>query len=546
MDYKIFKRGDLIIMNGVYKMVVEEIAILNGNIITMDSKIPKCRAVFIKDGKIESIGSDEDIKKKIGKKTKVLNVKGKTVLPGFKECHMHFSQFVKSLGKVDLRDCTSIEEVKEKLKENSEKEIIIGMSFDNEKFVEKRMPNKKDLDDVSKDVPIIIYRVDLHMCVVNSKVLKLLGIDKTSKSLEGGAIEKFSNGEPNGIFRENAVNMVIRLEQKFQSKGFANDLIKASEIAFKYGLTSVSDLLTDWDTLKTYRELEKKGEIKLHINVYMVDECLEDEKKLLEEQLQGKFVKLKGIKFLLDGSLGSKTAVLLEGYSDDSENVGIIRIAYEKLENKVIKADQIGLQISLHAIGDKGASYALEVLSKTKRRKELRHRIEHLQVLNKDLIIKMKDLGVVAVVQPIFINTDYSWVEDRLGQKRLRYAYTLKTLLNKGIKVAGSSDCPVESMNPFEGIYCAISRKDLKGNSFPEWVQKERITMEQALSLFTTGAAYAVHENSGKLVPGAEADLIVLPEDPFKVTLDKLKNMESLLTIVNGRIVYTKKDISYK
>jgi len=546
MDCKVFKRGDLIIVNGVNKMVIEEIVILNGNVITMNDKIPKCRAVFVKDGKIECIGSDEDIKKKIGKKTKVLNVKGKTVLPGFKECHMHFSEFVKSLSKVDLRDCTSIKEIKEKLKENTEKKIIVGMSFDNERFVEERMPNRKDLDEVSDGIPIIIYRVDLHVCVVNSKALELLGIDKTSKPFKRGAIEKFSNGEPNGIFKENAVNMAVKLEQKFQSKEFKNNLIKASEVAFKYGLTSVSDLLVDWNMLKTYRELEKQGKIKIHINTYMIDECLEDEKRLIEELSQGKFVKLCGIKFLLDGSLGSKTAALLEGYSDNPKNFGITRMSYDELESKVIKADQLGLQISLHAIGDKGASYALEVLSKTKRRKQLRHRIEHLQVLNENLINKMKNLDIIAVVQPIFINTDYPWVENRLGQKRLRYAYTLKTLLNKGIKVAGSSDCPVESMNPFWGMYCAVSQRDLEGNSFPEWVKKERVTMKQALTLFTTEAAYAAYENSGKLVPGAVADLIILPEDPFKITLDKLKNMESLLTIVNGRIVYAKKDIFYK
>ncbi|HZK11099.1 MAG TPA: amidohydrolase [Atribacterota bacterium] len=530
-------------MNGVNKMITEEIAILNGNIITMDSKIPKCRAVFAKNERIECIGSDEDIKKKIGEKTKVLDAKGKTVVPGFKECHMHFSEFVKSLSKVNLRDCASIEEIKEKLKENTEKRIIIGMFFDNEKFVEKRMPNKKDLDDVSKDVPIIIYRVDLHMCVVNSKVLKLLEIDKTSQSLEGGAIEKLSNGKPSGIFQENAVNMVIKLEQKFQLKGFEDNLIKATEIAFKYGLTSVSDLLVDWDMLQRYRELEKQGKIKLHINTYMIEECLKDEKRLIEELSRGKYVKLKGIKFLLDGSLGSKTAALLEGYSDNPKNLGIMRIPYDELENKVIRADQLGVQISLHAIGDKSADYALEALSKTKRGKKLRHRIEHLQVLNENLINKMKDLDIIAVVQPIFINTDYPWAESRLGKKRLQYAYTLKTLLNKRIKVAGSSDCPVESMNPFWGMYCAVSQRDLEGNFFPEWIKKERVTMKQALSLFTTEAAYAVHENSGKLIPGAVADLIVLPEDPFKVTLDKLKNMESLLTIVNGRVVYVKDEI---
>lgn len=527
-------------------MVIGEIAILNGNIITMDSKIPKCEAVFIEGEKIKYIGSNEDVKSKIGIQTLILDIKGKTVLPGFKDCHMHFSEFVKSLSKVDLRDCASIEEVKEKLKENSEKEIIVGMSFNNENFIEERMPNRKDLDEVSDDIPIIIYRVDLHLCVVNSKALELLGIDKMSKPFKGGVIERFSNSEPNGILKENAVNMASKFEQKFQSKGFENNLTKASKIAFKYGLTSVSDLLTDWDTLKKYRELEKKGRIKLHINVYMVDECLEDEKKLLEEQLRGKFVKLKGIKFLLDGSLGSKTAALLEGYSDDPKNLGIMRMPYDELENKVIKADKLGLQISLHAIGDKSAKYALEALSRAKRIKKLRHRIEHLQVLNKELIKKMKDLGVIAVVQPIFINTDYSWAEDRLGQKRVQYAYTLKTLLDKGIRVAGSSDCPVESMNPFWGIYCAVSQRNLEGNYFPEWVKRERVTMKQALTLFTTEAAYVAHENSGKLVPKAVADLIVLPENPFKITLDKLKNMESLLTIVNGRIVYVKKDIAYK
>jgi hypothetical protein len=211
------------------------------------------------------------------------------------------------------------------------------------------------------------------------------------------------------------------------------------------------------------------------------------------------------------------------------------------MDDLVKKAEELGMQVAIHAIGDRGLFNALSALSKAKNR-ELRHRVEHIQLVNENLLDMMRELDVVAVIQPIFIKSDSPWAESRLGKERINYAYPLKSIIDHDIKVAGSSDCPVETQDPLLGIYFSSSNKDLEGNVFPKWVKKERIGIRDAITIFTEGAAYALHENKGKIEKGTLADFIVLPENPVEMRVEDVKNLKVLNTFVNGELIYSRGD----
>jgi hypothetical protein len=303
------------------------------------------------------------------------------------------------------------------------------------------------------------------------------------------------------------------------------------------GLTSITDMGIGFNTLKSYRDLENAGKIKMRGSLYLSEECLEHREKIIDELPKGELLKIRGIKLFADGSLGSRGAALFEEYSDDPGNTGIILTPLERLEEFVEKANELGLQIAIHAIGDKGLSNALTALSKSKN-KGLRHRIEHIQLVNNHLLNKLRELDIVAVIQPLFIKSDSLWAENRLGKERIHFSYPLKSLLDNNIKVAASSDSPVETPNPFLGLFFCVSHKDLEGNGLPEWIKKERIGIGDAIKMYTEGASYALFENKGRIEKGMFADFIVLPENPAKIEVEKIKDLRVLKTFVNGELVY--------
>ena len=489
----------------------------------------------IRGGVIESLSKKEHFKGR-GKFSKIYDLKENYLLPGFVDAHMHFSALVALFSAISLRECRSIEEMKERLKKD-ESDFVIGWGFDHELFKEKRIPTREDLDEVFKEVSIIIFRLDGHICVVNSEALKIIGIDKNTEDPEGGHIGRSPDGSPNGILIDNAIPSKYLLENPEMMTSLAQDFFKAQEALLSMGLTSVSDMGIDFDTLEIYRTVERAGLLKIRINAYLTEECLEAKEKIIDEMQRGKLVRVRGLKLFADGSFGANTGALFEEYSDDPGNTGIIRTPLGTLEDFVEQAEELGMQIAIHAIGDRGLFNALSALSKA-RNKELRHRVEHVQLVNKNLLKMMKDLGVVAVIQPVFIKSDSPWAESRLGKERVNYAYPLKSLIDHNIRVAGSSDCPVETQDPFLGIYFSSSDKDLDGNELPMWAKKERISIEDAITIFTEGAAYALHENKGKIEKGMLADFVVLPENPAIIGVEKIKDLKILKTFVGGELVY--------
>jgi hypothetical protein len=451
---------------------------------------------------------------------------------------MHLSLYTLLYSAINLRDCRSIKEVQEKLKKGIGKELIVGWGFDHEQFQEGRMPTREDLDAISSEIPIFILRFDEHIGVVNSEVLRRLGINQDTIDPEGGKIGRFLDGQPNGILVDKALPTEDILNNSWIKNSMRRNLLKVQEEFFHKGLTTVSDMGINFDTLDFYRDMEEKGYLKMRVHVYLNEACLKEKERIKKEMSKNGLglVQVRGLKLFVDGSFGASSGALYEPYINDPKNYGLLRILPERLNNLAKQADEIGMQLSIHAIGDRALTYALNALSCTRNR-FLRHRVEHIQLVNEEHLKKMKQLEVIAAIQPIFVSTDSSWAEKRLGRERIQHAYPLKRVVEKGIKVAGSSDCPVASADPFLGIYFAVSHKDLEGKELPDWVKKERIGIKEALKIFTEGASYALYENKGQIKQDMQADFIILSENPLCLHIQKIPSLRVLQTYLGGQLV---------
>ena len=451
---------------------------------------------------------------------------------------MHLSLYTLLNSVINLRDCQSIKAVQEKLKKGIGQELIVGWGFDNEQFQEGRMPTREDLDGVSSEIPIFILRFDEHIGVVNSEFLRRLRIYQDTIDPEGGKIGRFSDGQPNGILVDKALPTEDILNNSWIKSSMQQNLLKVQEELFRKGLTSVSDMGINFDTLDFYRDMEEKGYLKMRVHVYLNEDCLKEKERIEKEMSKNGpgLVQVRGLKLIVDGSFGASSGALYEPYINDPKNYGLLRILPERLNNLAKQADEMGIQLSIHVIGDRALTYALNALSCTRNR-FLRHRIEHIQLVNEEHLKKMKQLEIIAAIQPIFVSTDSPWAEKRLGRKRIQLAYPLKRVVEKGIKVAGSSDCPVASAEPFLGIYFAVSHKDLEGKKLPDWVKKERIGIKEALKIFTEGASYALHENKGQIKEGMQADFIALSENPLHLHIQKIPSLRVLQTYLGGQFM---------
>jgi len=525
-------------------MLNANLVLLNGKIYTFNPKKPTAQAIAVLDEKIVYVGENEEASKLIGPNTKIVDLNGKVVIPGLTDCHVHLASFGKTLSTLNLRNVNSITQLKKLVREKAEKlppnRWILGRGWDQEKFVEKRLPTRWDLDEASPNNPVVLFRVCGHICVANSKALEKAGITKETLAPAGGGIDKDpATGEPTGILRENATKLILESFPKASEEEVLGFCLAACQKAVEAGLTSVHWIVESSVEMRVIQRMHRQGNLPLRVYLFIPVDFLEELESLgLMQGFGDSMLKIGGIKILLDGSLGARTAALYEPYNDMPKTRGMLIYSQEEFEKLVFKAHKAGLQLAVHAIGDRAIDMALETFEKVLKeipRADNRHRIEHASVLNKELIRKMKSLGVVASVQPHFIVSDF-WVEDRLGKERARWVYPFKTLLKEGVMLCAGSDCPVEPISPLLGVWAAAAKQ-------PNF--EEKLTVEEALRLYTVNAAYAAFEENlrGTIEEGKLADLVVLSEDPFEVELGKLKDIEVLMTIVNGRIVYRKNNI---
>jgi predicted amidohydrolase YtcJ len=516
------------------------LAIINANVITLNPDQPRAEAILVECERTAAVGSNSEIRRQAGAGTEIIDAKSKTVVPGLVDCHVHMTAFGFSLQEVDLRDADSIGQLKQRVRDyaegHRERPWVLGGRWDQERFAEKRYPTRWDLDEIVSDRPVFLMRVCGHVAVVNSKALHLAGIKKDTP-VEGGSIDlDKATGEPSGILRENALELIWRTVPKRGSKEFEEACLVACRKAVENGLTCVHWMVTSRAEIEALQTLQTEGRLPLRI-------CLSIDIRLADHLtslglLSGfgnDMLKLGFVKILADGSLGGRTAALSEAYSDKPDTKGMMLYTQRKLNSLVSKVHSAGLQLAIHAIGDRAIDSVLKAYEKALEEsphRDHRHRIEHCSVLNPKLISHMKRLSLIASVQPHFVVSDF-WAEDRVGKARGRWMFPFKTLMKEGLVLASGSDCPVENISPILGIWAAAARKN---------VPEEALTAEEALKTYTMNAAYSSFEEQihGSIEVGKLADFTVLSEDLLSISPDRIRDVSVEMTIVGGKTVYTR------
>lgn len=458
------------------------------------------------------------------------DMSGKVILPGLIDAHLHINGIGRYLDDLNVKNAGSIEEVKTKLKNYATKRKgwITGRGWDQDIFEDKRYLNKSDLDGVVFDQPVMLYRACNHIAVINSKAMELVGIDNTTQDPSGGKIDRDENGEPTGIIRETALTLVSKFIKVTKREERKNLLRLGLRESLKVGLTGVqTNDATAWEM---YKELQEEGDvpIRVYLTPYHNEIGLEGTPKA--GTIDG-LLHCDRVKLFADGSLGAQTAAMREPYADTGE-LGITIYSQEKLNKLVKEADDAGYRVEIHAIGDHAAEMVINAFEINKITD--RPILTHAQILGEDLVERMAQLGIIANIQPPFIITDGVWVDKRLGKdsERVKYSYAWKTLIESGVKVAGGSDSPIESNNPLLGMYSAIYRETAEKKV---WRAEECLTFDEALDLYTTGAAYATKDENrlGRLAKGYKADFIVLDLDVINNPRD-LKVAKVLEVYVDG------------
>jgi predicted amidohydrolase YtcJ len=524
--------------------MLANLALIDGNVLTMNSSQPSAEAIAIKKDRIFKVGTNEEISPWIGKTTKIINLQGRTVVPGLIDSHIHVADFGKFLMWIDLKDVNSIKEMQRKIRKRTQKipkgRWIIGHGWDQTSFVEKRYPNFRDLNEASPDNPVILYHQCGRVCVVNSKALELAGVTKETRAPSDGKIEKDAEtGEPTGILRENATDLVWKTIPELSEE----EIMEAASLACKKiveaGVTSIHWIFTSSTEIPIIQKLRAENKLPLRVYTIIPTNILDQINGL--DSLLGSGDNTDrnlGVKVFVDGSLAARTAALREPYCGDPASKGQLLYSQGELNALVVKAHKANFRLVMHAMGDQAIDMTLTAIEKAlmeEPRKNHRYRIEHASVLNKELIQRIKKLGVIVSIQPKCVISEFSlWsAVDRLGPKRARWLYPLKTLINEGIRVTGGSDCPMEPLSPLQGIQAAVTRQ-----FFPE----EQITVDDALRMYTVNAAYASFEEKikGSIEEGKLADLTVLSGDPRTTPPNQIENIKVKMTIVGGKIVYPK------
>ena len=533
---------------------------INGEIYSMKKEGEKFQSLGIKDGKIIFLGTNDEAKNVSSKE--LIDLKGKMMIPGMADAHLHLYAYCQNLTFVDLSKVHNINEMislmKEKIKNVKKGDWVKGVNFDQSKWKENRFPTMEEMNSISKDNPVIIKRCCLHAVVANSKALEIVGIGKNYQAGSGGIVELDKNDMPNGILREQSTKVFddilpdplkdIEVQKKIMQE-VLNDMSSK-------GITTIHTYAAKiWqynEDINIYKNFEKEGKLPLRVTV-CIDELFEPE-ILTKEKLNNPYrkVQLGAYKIFSDGSMGSRSAALKKPYSDDPQNSGFMLFTQEELNNKILTGYEHGLQPAIHAIGDRALDMTLSAIEHTlkttkekgmtdeEQKNRLPFRIIHVQMIDDDLLERMKKLPLVLDIQPIFLCTDLHWIEDRIGKERLKGSFALKTMENAGLIQTGGSDCPVETYEPLKGIYAAVTRQDMEGYPTEGFLPEERLSVYEALCMYTKNVHYATGQESvlGTLEIGKFADLTVLEKNLFKIDKKEIKDVKVEQTYVAGNCVF--------
>jgi predicted amidohydrolase YtcJ len=530
--------------------------ILNGKVLTIDDSNPYAEAIAIKGEFVTAVGNNKSVSRMIEEGvTEVIDAGGKLVIPGFNDAHAHFGPV--NPDYVELRYITDpaiiTEKVREQVARSKPGELIRGGHWEHEMFTTREWPTKELIDAVSPDNPVALSRADGHSVLVNSYIIKNSGITKDTPDPFGGEIMRDPvTGEPTGIFKESAMDLLrygaVRVERTPEEEqqrtltGYHMALQQAREL----GITSIQ--IPGSASWEMYDELLAKGELTTRIDIgaglTANVERLARYKALMEKYpREGNWLRFGYLKDFMDGTLGSGTAMMFEPFTDEPDKIGLPQITWEELEERVLTADSMGFQIGIHAIGPKANNRILNDYEKAiekNGKRDSRHRSEHAQILIESDIPRFAELGVIPSMQPTHCITDKRFIVKRIGEERSRWSYTWKSLANAGSILAFGTDYSVEPLNPMEGLYAAVTRKDRMGEEGEGWIPEEKLTMEEAIKYYTYGAAYAqfMEDRKGMLRNGYLADIVITDRDLLTIPENEIMKTKVVLTITGGKVVY--------
>ncbi len=525
--------------------------LVRGKIWTENPQQPQAEALAISGDRIVSVGSAEEVMKWAGPTTNIVELGGKRVLPGFNDSHVHFVDGGAGLASVQLRDARTQAELRKRIGDFAAKQAkgvwILNGEWDHERWTPAVLPTHELIDSVSADNPVFVERLDGHMALANALAMKLAGINKETKDVAGGVIVRDADGRPTGIFKDAAQELITKVIPPESEAQIRAAVEAAEQYAAENGVTSVQDMSAAPEIFRVYQELWHEGQLRVRISGH---QPLTAWKRLAATGIMANFgndmLHIGGLKGFADGSLGSTTAWFFQPYLDAPNTSGIASDELSKPDEmyaNILQSDRAGLQVAIHAIGDRANNTILnfyERVEKENGARDRRFRIEHAQHLQKSDIARFATLGVVASMQPYHAIDDGRWAAKRIDEERIKGMYAFRSLLDTGAKLAFGSDWPVAPMVPLMGIYAATTRRTLDGKNPNGWVPEQKISVAEAVHAYTVGSAYAEKEEAvkGSLEVGKLADIVVLTEDIFKIEPADIENVKVEMTVFGGRVIY--------
>ncbi|HEX6188064.1 MAG TPA: amidohydrolase [Pyrinomonadaceae bacterium] len=534
--------------------LVADIIIVNANVQTMDPSQPTAEAVAIHRNRIVAVGSTTDIRKLAGSTTKVIDAKAQLVLPGFNDAHVHFLSGGFQLASVDLRDANTPQEFAERIRDFGAKlpkgRWITGGDWDHERWPEANLPTKELIDRYTPDTPVFVNRLDGHMSLANSVALKLAGVTSATKDPDGGVIVRHpKTGEPTGVLKDAAQSFVWKVIPPSTFEEKLEAARAATNHAARLGVTSVQDMSASVD-VGVYQTLLDRGELKTRIYAVWP---LPSWDRLARTGIRANFgspmLRTGGLKGFSDGSLGSTTALFYEPYRDAPNTSGIPSgemFPESAMLERVRGADKAGLQVMIHAIGDRANDMILAIFEQVEKQnvgRDRRFRIEHAQHLRPQDIPRFARNRVIASMQPYHAIDDGRWAEKRIGKERAKTTYAFRSLLDAGATLAFGTDWTVAPLDPMLTIYAAVTRRTLDGKNPKGWVPEQKISVAETVRAYTLGSAHAEFQETekGTITPGKLADVVILSRDIFKIDPKEIENVKVVMTIMDGRIVHQAK-----
>jgi predicted amidohydrolase YtcJ len=529
-----------------------DLILISAKIWTGDLARPSAEALAVRGGRIVALGSNHDVETLRGPKTRVLDARGRRVVPGFIDSHTHMTMGGLNLLAVDLRKTKAPADFTRQLaafaKTRPAGNWLTDGAWDHEQWSPPRLPTKEMLDPATGDRPACLARQDGHMIACNSLALAKAGITRATPDPPGGVIVRDASGEPTGVLKDAAMDAIARVRPPRTRDELVEGLRAAMEHAASLGVTSVQDLPGDAGDLGAWQLLRDRGEMTLRVNYRPSLSNWEGARQLQASMKNDEWLRIGGVKGYADGSLGSTTALFFEPYADDPKTSGVYAaeaIPLSKLEERVLAADKAGLQVEIHAIGDRANAEILDVFERVAGQngpRDRRFRIEHAQHLRPADIPRFGALGVIASMQPYHAIDDGRWAEKRIGRDRCKTTYAFRSLLDARARLAFGSDWDVAPLSPIAGIDGAVTRRTIDGKNPKGWFPEQRIGVEDALRAYTATAAWAAFEEKekGTLAPGRLADFALLSRDILAISAEEIVGTDVAATVIGGKVVFEK------